>query len=211
MKRTLLIACLTILSLVAHPRPASAGWWAWLEEFSGPGPFKGKYPSVILTFCFDKGQIGLSPLSADKKPATMKFCLYADESTFEPKGNANAAFPRVDVDLRDFGAAVRLNNWLDVGAGVGRLGFNNATNGLHNKFAGPVLRVVFRPLVLIPTQSHTARQLEGILNVYFKETMVGPLNGADFGQVPSTFASGREVRASGGFILDLTALLGVFK
>lgn len=208
MKRTALIACLTVLTVVAHARPASAGWWAWLEEFSGPGPFKGRYAAFLFTACIDEHTLKVSPLVDEKKSPGKKFCVYADDATYRPKPTANPGFTKNNVGTQDFGVAVRMNNWLDLGAGIGRLKFQGAGGRLT---LTPV-RIVVRPLLLVKpiNNNRVARQLVGTLSFYLKESVVGPLTGADFGTPLVPFTSGKELKTSVGFTLDLTAALGVF-
>src|SRR5262245_8300111 len=92
MKHRVLIVCLVLAGVLANPRPASAGLWAWLERFSGPGPFTG-YP-YLFTYCFQKieskghGPAKLtfvpSPVSSegpDKVPQPLS-CVYFDQGTF---------------------------------------------------------------------------------------------------------------------------------
>jgi hypothetical protein len=62
MRRILLIAAATACALVIGARPASAGYWSWLEEFSGPGPLKGW--TVLSTFCVQS----LPGATPDDKP-----------------------------------------------------------------------------------------------------------------------------------------------
>jgi hypothetical protein len=48
MNRLIVMMVLVIASLL-QPTPAFAGFWAWLEEWSGPGPLKGY--TVLFTGC----------------------------------------------------------------------------------------------------------------------------------------------------------------
>src|SRR5215210_5297865 len=49
MNRPLLTLTVVLIVALAHPTPAAAGFWAWLEEWSGPGPFRAR---VLHTFLF---------------------------------------------------------------------------------------------------------------------------------------------------------------
>ena len=63
MKRAFGIACVATALMIAAPRPASAGLWAWLQEMSGPGPFEGKQFDAKL-FCFGNGPDGRKATAA---------------------------------------------------------------------------------------------------------------------------------------------------
>jgi hypothetical protein len=63
MKRPLGITLLVLLVWLAAPAPASAGLWAWLEEWSGPGPFKGY--TFLFTACVQDRTLKPSPISRD--------------------------------------------------------------------------------------------------------------------------------------------------
>src|SRR5688500_5801334 len=63
MKRPLGITLLVLLVWLAAPAPASAGLWAWLEEWSGPGPFSGY--TFLFTACVQDRTLKPSPISRD--------------------------------------------------------------------------------------------------------------------------------------------------
>lgn len=51
MRRTL-VPVLAVLITLCQPAPADAMWWAWLEKWSGPGPFKAKpFRTFLFTAC----------------------------------------------------------------------------------------------------------------------------------------------------------------
>jgi hypothetical protein len=63
MKRPLGITVLVLLVSLIRPAPASAGLWAWLEEWSGPGPFKGY--TFLFTACVQDRSVKPSPIARD--------------------------------------------------------------------------------------------------------------------------------------------------
>jgi hypothetical protein len=64
MKRPLGITLLVLIVSLVRPAPASAGFWAWLEDWSGPGPFRAKpYQTVMLTYCVQDQRLKPSPIS----------------------------------------------------------------------------------------------------------------------------------------------------
>jgi hypothetical protein len=63
MTRLRLVASMTVGLLMLGVTPAHAGFWAWLEEFSGPGPLKGY--TVLSTFCVQDGTRRFSPIALE--------------------------------------------------------------------------------------------------------------------------------------------------
>ena len=63
MKRPLGITLLVLLVSLVRPAPASAGLWAWLEEWSGPGPFRGY--TFLFTACVQDRSFKASPIAGD--------------------------------------------------------------------------------------------------------------------------------------------------
>ena len=63
MKRTLGITLLVLLVSWLGPAPASAGVWAWMEQWSGPGPFGGY--TFLFTACVQDGTFKTSPIARD--------------------------------------------------------------------------------------------------------------------------------------------------
>jgi hypothetical protein len=63
MKRPLGITALVLLVSLLRPAPASAGLWAWLEEWSGPGPFRGY--TFLFTACVQDRSFKASPIARD--------------------------------------------------------------------------------------------------------------------------------------------------
>jgi hypothetical protein len=207
MKRPLLIVCLVVASTVIHPRPASAGFWAWLSEFSGPGPFKGW--GFLLTGCFVDGKLKPSPVAQDsgnteKHPP----CVYFDKGLFNVDADSIKGFPKIDTSLNDFGGSVRLVDGLDIGGGLGWISFDSGET--HRKFTVTPIRLVTRPLLLATPPGFLGknRHYLGVLSVYWKEVFVsGDITGEDFGVAAAKFRSKGESVSSFGIVFDATALL----
>jgi hypothetical protein len=67
MKRTLVVCGFVCLALIGSPRPAAAdGFWGWLEDLSGPGPFKGT--TLLATFCRQDGRFQPTPIAREGAP-----------------------------------------------------------------------------------------------------------------------------------------------
>jgi hypothetical protein len=60
-KRPLVVTVLSVAFSIGSAAPASAGFWAWLEEWSGPGPFKGY--TFLFTACVQDGSLKPSPVA----------------------------------------------------------------------------------------------------------------------------------------------------
>jgi hypothetical protein len=63
MKRSLGTSLLVLLILLVTPATASAGFWAWLEEWSGPGPFRGY--TILFTACVQDRFVKASPIAVN--------------------------------------------------------------------------------------------------------------------------------------------------
>jgi hypothetical protein len=63
MKHPLCITLVVLIVSLVRPAPAWAGLWAWLEEWSGPGPFKGY--TFLLTACVQDRWFKGSPIGLD--------------------------------------------------------------------------------------------------------------------------------------------------
>jgi hypothetical protein len=121
MTRPILVACATIAILTLHAVPANAGFWAWLEEFSGPGPFTtGANVPLFLTLCFPetsfkRDQVRKSDgtqrseefwkswrwsrisLGRPEKGGDTRWCLYYDRIRFAAPETPDLAPPRPTV------------------------------------------------------------------------------------------------------------------
>ena len=213
MKRKFIIGVFTVTALAASVRPALASdsWWAWLEEFSGPGPFHGK--TILATGCWQDKSFRPSPVATDSPSAQQANlaprilpCAYYDHGWYNVDANSTKDFPRLHAGMWEIGASARLFDWLDLGAGLGRISFHPEGNGDHGKATFTPFRVVLRPLLFIPAERDYRRML-GAVSVFVKETRVqGPITGADFGVPANPFNSDKETKTSWGITFDLTAL-----
>jgi hypothetical protein len=227
MKRISVIACLVVTGMFANPQPAAAGFWAWLEQFSGPGPFTTGKPPVLLTYCFQKvPKAGTADGASTPRTAFVPSavatatdrgpfrCIYFDHASFtapaEPASEGGRGFPEIQAAMSDYGGTVRLVDGLDVGAGMGRISFTVGEQSF-SRFTVTPIRVVTRPFLLAIPDTRLkgyARQAFGAFNIYFKETFVeGELTGKQFGVENSTYKTSGELVRSWGILFDLTALL----
>ena len=66
MRRMLLVAVAAVGALLIAV-PASAAYWAWLEQFSGPGPLRARKPPFLSTVCVQDGGFQPSPIARSDK------------------------------------------------------------------------------------------------------------------------------------------------
>lgn len=63
MRRLCGLTAAIVCMLAVTAQPASAGFWSWLEEFSGPGPLKGQ--TIFSTACVQDERWQPSPIAFD--------------------------------------------------------------------------------------------------------------------------------------------------
>lgn len=202
MSRPTLAAVLTIAALFASPVDAFAkDLWAILEEFSGPGPFKGG--SLGATLCFPDGIPQPSPLLQQDGRAPL-WCVHGDRGTFASEPSDDRVFPRIQITLTEFGGGVRLHNGLDIGMSAGWMAF--VTNDTRYKWVVTPVRVVVRPVLLLARKN--PKKWYGIFSLYFKTPyVIGDITGEHFGAAPEAFTSDGEFVPSYGVTFDLAALI----
>jgi hypothetical protein len=87
MKRPLGITLLVLLVSLLVPASASAGVWAWMEQWSGPGPFGGY--TFLFTACVQDGTFKSSPIARDDafhwRQEQLAHAIYDSK---DPTGNA---------------------------------------------------------------------------------------------------------------------------
>jgi hypothetical protein len=209
MKRLLVVLVMSAACVLVQPQSAFAGFWDWLEEYSGPGPFKGI--TFMGTACRDDNLWIVSPTPSGGIRSTGPLgCIYADKGWFWAPADPERGFPKVELSMFDFGTAVRLmGGGLDVGAGMGYVAYGG-DNRPDNALIFTPMRVVARPIMLLTRHRN---RWAGLLVVHVKQTIItDDYTGDDFGQIPppgvSKFSKTRpEVLGTFGIGIDLTALL----
>ncbi len=234
MKSTLLrLGCLLLAMSVVGPAPAQANIWDWLEELNGPGPSRSRGNFMVNLLCEDTtGLHRPSPLTdgpngpnrralkrfmqIPKEPGAQTTCLYLDQRWLHAEDDTR--FHPVNISITEFGSSVWLHRTVELGAGVGVMKFSSRNPETNQKFSGARMtisfpRLVFRPLLAIPSKRTRADADWGFLQIYFKESIVvGDLSDADFASKPGTEFSRRHQRVeSMGFIVDVTALSGLLR
>ena len=159
MRRSTAIGLLALTMTVLSARPASAqyGWFKWIQELSGPGPFKVAGATVTVWCDGDdaftqgvaKENVVYRKLGCDRVPflwPTAKFFVTA--SAGWGKGENNLEYPEKESNLSavvlQVGGAFRPAKWFDVGAGVGLLRLSGAPETVSKAFVEPFVSI--RPL-----------------------------------------------------------------
>jgi hypothetical protein len=212
--------------LTLHAVPASAGFWAWLEEFSGPGPFSGTTATGFtpITVCTWKDidsrsmqKLQWTPGLPDLRSGTRdaKVCLFADITQFKSIDTPDERYNPLNVWKYDFGGSYPLAHGLvELGAGAGVIHFSNErdedTPVSVTRFTVTPLRVVTRPFLFLSYLAPTNKVLfraTSSFKFYIKETAVyGKLTacqfGADFTTEPTRHCDSNLESADGGFTTD---------
>jgi len=208
MMQALRITSMVLIVMTIWSVPAKADIWDWLEQLSGPGPFngRGKLPesATATIYChgFDSGSGWLRLLNrADARGP----CVFADVHNFEAPDDER--FFRVRATLTEFGPTYRIAPPVEVGIGVGLIRFNS-TGKITDRMTISFPRVVFKPLLLVPSLQEKRKGNWGFIQMYFREThILGKLNQDDFRpQRGTTFHTDEDMVASTGILIDVVGL-----
>jgi hypothetical protein len=208
MRRVLRLGCFTLIVMGLCSRPAEAGLWDWLEELSGPGPFReDALANFTARVCFTP-----TPRSGSREPCVYldyrRFINNEDDNFFEEIGEVRAtAF--------DFGLTWEIWRPIDVGVGGGFLRFHTSKKDTtRTTLVGP--RVQVKPLLFFrpapywsQDQNLRRRQWASVLKFYVRHSVIlGRLQGTtDFGAEKSSFDVTNDRVMSYGFLLDFTELI----
>ena len=223
MRRTFLLTVLAVCFVVGPSRPASAQWWSWMEEYSGPGSFGAKSSSLLISVvCQGKGNsraadaAGYFERAIGLSSADARWCVNLDLHGFRADPEPGQGYPQIDARVYEIGASLRLHRSIDVGMGAGWISFTADPDGLDittNKFLFTPLRVVLKPAMLFSDyDSNRQRAVASIVKVFFKESYVaGLLTGADFGAPANPFQVDGEFIANAGVMVDVFEVLRALK
>lgn len=216
---------------------AKDGFWGWLEDFSGPGPFKGE--SLELFKLCQTAKTGAATTDARGEPGvegatipgisrnwsvgtTRKntWCLWADQRFFNVPEDKGQGYPNIQAYMFDQGVSYSVLRFVSVGAGVGLTRFvSHPTAGSDlgtYRFTITPVRITVHPLnfffAIKNPRSDRQQIISNALSVpqfYWKPWVCfpGKLEGNDFGQVPDTFSSGGECKNSWGVQFNFFELL----
>ncbi|HYR85762.1 MAG TPA: hypothetical protein VE422_16850 [Terriglobia bacterium] len=209
MLRILRRATLFLLLLTVPAPTAHADWWEILAELTGPGPSdgRGKLPesATATIYCrgFNSGS-GFFRLLDRGDPRGP--CFFVDLHNFEAPDDDK--FFRVRTTLTEVGPTYRLAPPIEVGVGLGVIHFNSSGR-TADRLTISFPRVVFKPLLLVPSLQEKRKGNWGFFQIYFRAThIIGELNSRDdFRPKPGhTFQTRDDLVPSTGFLIDVVGL-----
>ena len=197
--------------------------WGWLEQFSGPGPFKGNGSTSI-------GVVNFCQADADTERGLKLFSAFGHTARGgTPEGNAycgwfdyraltappGGGFNKVSAKLFDGGLSVSLQRAVSVGTGFGFIHFASGTDSgpitKTNRFVLTPIRITVSPAIVLAPFNISNSRLKDVLALpqfYGKVVCVpGNLNGASFGVVGHPYTSEGECVRSWGLQFNLLEVL----
>ena len=228
--------CVCTLALFCwSARPASAGEWDflwWLEQLSGPGPFKAiaglnitqpvacygvpvNFDQIFTesagehTFLFPDFRCG----GVSRQRFWIKFALRVSRA----KGDNNLQYA---VPLNDDERKVTMwgfmgvmdaavLRYLDIGAAAGVYRYSGEPFDSFSKLAFEPLRVTFKPMAVNPHSRSIWREFLELR--YTVSSVPGGFDDRDFGAIANTFETNKEFQSTFAvvfnFSLPLTAAL----
>jgi len=216
-----LVVLLGIITL--WPSAAYAGFWAWLEELSGPGPFYGYVLSSPI-LCVRDGQLvpcwksvppKISEEEARKyRPKRLVYLSVGrlgsgDNLRFKDLPDTPENRSEVNV-LQVSGLYMfRLHPALDAGFGAGTLRFSGENDDDFKpvwRFALIPVSVSVRPLSLVPQWKD--RWFAYLVRGEFETSFVtSGFTAKQFGNSTSSFSSGAEFLTRAAVVIDLGSIV----
>jgi hypothetical protein len=203
-----------VVAVALWPATAHAGFWSWLEELSGPGPFRGYMFSFTVACVRDDGfnacPVGDEATRQRIVVSVGRFTSKEDRPRFKDLP-ANDQDNQGDVHVMPVSGLwmFRLHRSLEAGPGIGFMRVSGKGFDAFSKVSLTPLSATFTPFALSEelAKSRWARwayvvRLE-LDTSYFPQGF----NGADFENTRTNFDSGPEFLTRAGFVLDLGALV----
>jgi hypothetical protein len=206
----LLPLMMTAILLWPSPAHAARGFWGWLEELSGPGPFKGGgYVQPVA--CVDPKTHRLKwcwrTLDEDKVPQTLMVSVGVFNSGDGPRFND---LSETDADNQGnvrlwsvSGLYVFRVGAFEIGPGAGLVRLSGAGFDPFYKLVLTPINASFAPLAL-KWKTRRARALRLELDSSF---IAQGFTGADFNNSRTSFDSGPEFITRGTLVVDFGALI----
>ena len=218
LRHLLIVTCCVVVQLAA-PAPAHA-WWDWIDQLSGPGPFTG-WDVQWRVKCIPDTRPGAEDLRLDNiesagrralARALGSGCLF--EPHLNPQGSANFAFgqvysvrnelkyaPGVDkprVTMTKFEPSLSMfldtTKYVEITRGLGVMMVSGSGFDSFQHFYWTPLRVT-----ITPGQKALSVRLGFII-------MPKGFDAADFGAIPGTFHTDKEVLGTASLSIDLARL-----
>ena len=219
-ERSLMMRIRTLMLLGAFalwPSVASAqwGWLEFLEELSGPGPFKGYTVGLrlVCTRADDRGTLSTSAWGlclSDNDPRFRQLVelrgayLWTGEGDRPRFEDAPADKRAVKAFRLESTAAVRLSPMLDIGAGVGFVRFwGEGFDPLWRPSLIPI-SVTFTPFAIGVNPNAAGSALKRAFKIRLEEKYfpIG-FTGADFGHPESSYTTDGDWVFSAGLVVDV--------
>ena len=204
-----------VLALVLWPASAFAAksFWAWLEELSGPGPFKGYVFSVPVT-CVQGGegkpcwQVVSRRESGRYQRVVLRVGYFdsGDNLRFKDLPDTLANRETVRVWSVSGNYMFHIASGIELGPGAGFMRFSGSGfDPIHRATVTPVT-VSVAPFLL--GGKWKDRRAAHLLRFEFEEMLVTKgFKGADFGNTATSFSVGAEFLARVGFVVDFSSLV----
>jgi hypothetical protein len=210
MKWGRLVVLLGVITLWPSASYAASGFWAWLEELSGPGPFHGWGVSGPV-FCTRDGHVvtcrSRGPSEYPKRLIFVSVGRLGSDDNVRFKDEADTPDRREVHVLQLSGAYMfRLHPAVDAGLGAGTMRFSgDGFNPVWRLTLIPATASV-RPLALVKDWQYKwwAYLLRGDIETSW---VTSGFTAEQFGNSTSKFSTGREFLTRVGIAVDFTQVL----
>lgn len=201
-----------VVAVALWPATAHASFWSWLEELSGPGPFRG-YMFSFTVACVQDDRLKACPAGdADTRQTIVvrfgRFHSKEDRPRFRDLP-ASDGDNQGEVHVMPVSGLwlFRLHRSLEAGPGIGFMRVSGDGFDAFSKVSLTPLSATFTPFALSEelAKSRWAYVVRVELDTsYFPQGF----KGLDFNNNRTTFDSGPEFLTRAGFVLDVGALVG---
>jgi hypothetical protein len=197
-----------VLALWPTGAYAAAGWWAWLEELSGPGPFHGLALGAPVLCTGTSGLVLCKPGNEVKRLVFVTVSTVSSGHNLRFKDLPDTPDNRREVHALQVSGAYmfRLHPAIDVGFGAGTMRFSgDGFEALWRLTLVPATAAL-RPFTLIGKweKSPWAQVVRG----EFETSFVTPgFNASQFGTPASTFSVGPEFLTRVAVVIDFGPLV----
>lgn len=199
--------------IVMWPATAHAGFWAWLEELSGPGPFKGDvFTATVLCIGADgERKLCAAPGESTRRMVALRVAWFNSD----PDKPRFKDLPAADADNRGKVSVLpvtalylfHLRPWLDAGGGAGFMRVSgDGFSSFYRLMLTPV-SVTLTPFAI--NEKWQKSQWSQVLRLELDTSYIPQgFKGADFQNSRTSFDSGAEFLTRAATIVDLGALVG---
>jgi hypothetical protein len=216
MRNVRLLMIVAVFALYPADAHAARGFWGWLEELSGPGPFKGDLPvlSVPIGCVRDDGHNLPNCWSRSDKHIrrviAVRFGSFTSESDRPRFDDLPAGDPdnSGEVHVRALSALYlfRVHPAVDVGAGIGFMRVSGDGFDAFSRLTLTPASVSVSPFALRPSWAYN--RYAHILRIEVDTSFVPQgFKGSDFGNTRTRFDSGPEFLTRVATVIDLSVLI----